>query len=98
MDDVDLRNRAFRSPQEDYALELLKDLGYYMRDRFARYVSTLRSYAEEFGVRDVPFFINIHGTGHGRGFTFPVGISQLYKPIPRHQAIYQGPTYLVILT
>ncbi len=79
MDDVDLRNRAFRSPQEDYALELLKDLGYYMRDRFARYVSTLRSYAEEFGVRDVPFFINIHGTGHGRGFTFPVGISQLYK-------------------
>ena len=68
-----------RSPEESYAAELMRDLGHFMRDRFARYVATLRGYAEEFGVKGVPFVINIHGTDAGRGFTFPVGISQLYE-------------------
>lgn len=68
-----------RSPKEEYALELFRDLGYYMRNRFARYIAALRSYAEEFGVKDIPFFVNIHGTSNGRGFTFPIGISQLYE-------------------
>ncbi|MEO2077926.1 MAG: beta-galactosidase [Bacillus sp. (in: firmicutes)] len=73
------RNQFIRSPKEEYAAELMKDLGYYMRFRFANYVETLRGYAEEFGVKDIPFVINIHGTGGGRGFTFPIGISQLYE-------------------
>lgn len=78
IDDSLVRDAALRSPAEEYAAELLHDLGYFMRERFARYVATLRGYAEEFGVRDIPFVINIHGTGGGRGLTFPVGISQLY--------------------
>ncbi|MDM5315016.1 beta-galactosidase [Fictibacillus sp. b24] len=73
------RNAAFRSPKEEYAAQLLKDLGYYMRYRFAKYISILREYAEEFGVKDIPFVVNIHGTGGGRGFTYPIGISQLYE-------------------
>ncbi|ALC92868.1 glycosyl hydrolase [Bacillus sp. FJAT-18017] len=82
------RNTAIRSPKEEYAPELLKDLGYYMRHRFAQYVHTLRGFAEEFGVKDIPFVINIHGTGGGRGFTYPIGISQLYE------SYTQAPGYL----
>ncbi|WP_316570856.1 beta-galactosidase [Neobacillus sp. YIM B06451] len=88
LDDSLVRNEAVISPKESYAAELMKDLGYYMRDRFARYVSTLRGYAEEFGIRDIPFVVNIHGTGGLRGFTFPIGISQLYE------SYTQGPGYL----
>lgn len=88
LDNVQIRSAELRSPREKFAAELLRDLGYYMRDRFARYVATLRSYAEEFGVTDVPFVINIHGTAAGRGFTFPIGISQLYK------AYTQAPGYI----
>ncbi|WP_219838264.1 beta-galactosidase [Paenibacillus sp. R14(2021)] len=88
LEDGNVRIEAIRSPGESYAAELLHDLGYYMRNRFARYAATLRSYAEEFGVRDVPFFINIHGTGGGRGFTYPIGISQLYE------AYTQAPGYV----
>ncbi|RAP77608.1 beta-galactosidase [Paenibacillus montanisoli] len=82
------RLKAIRSPEESYSAELLHDLGYYMRNRFARYVAALREYAEEFGVTGVPFIVNIHGTGGGRGFTFPIGISQLYE------SYTQGPGYL----
>lgn len=86
--DAAVRVEAIRSPDERYSAELLGDLGYYMRDRFARYVAVLRGYAEEFGVRDIPFFVNIHGTGGGRGFTYPIGISQLYE------AYTQAPGYV----
>ena len=69
---------------------MLRDLGYFMRDRFARYVATLRTYAEECGVTGVPFVINIHGTDRGRGFTYPIGISQLYEAYT--QAPIMSPT------
>jgi len=78
----------FRSPKEAYAREFYLDLGYYMRNRFAKYVQRLRQYAEEFGVENILFVINIHGTSAGRGFTFPVGISQLYE------AYTQAPGYI----
>ncbi|MBW8351344.1 beta-galactosidase [Bacillus sp. IITD106] len=84
----EVRNDAIRSPHESYSLELMKDLGYFMRNRFARYIAVLRDYAEEFGAKDIPFVVNIHGTGGGRGFTFPIGISQLYETYT------QGPGYL----
>ena len=88
LDDSEVRKLAIRSPKENYAAELLRDLGYYMRNRFARYVAQLRSFAEEAGIKDIPFVINIHGTGGGRGFTFPIGISQLYE------AYTQAPGYI----
>ncbi|GGF98005.1 beta-galactosidase [Paenibacillus abyssi] len=80
--------KAVQSPEEEYAAQLLHDLGYYMRRRFAGYVAELRRYAEEFGVTDIPFLVNIHGTGHGRGKTYPIGISQLYE------SYTQAPGYL----
>ncbi|TFE26283.1 beta-galactosidase [Cohnella luojiensis] len=82
------RKKAIQSPAEEYTEVLHQDLGSYMRNRFARYVAELRRYSEEFGVTSVPFLINIHGTGGGRGFTYPIGISQLYE------AYTQEPGYL----
>jgi beta-galactosidase len=69
---------ALRSPGAD-SLPLHQDLALYMRDRFRRYVETLRRYAQEDGIRDVPLLINVHGTSDGRGRTFPIGISQLFE-------------------
>ena len=77
--------RAVRSPSEAWAGPLRVDLARFMRNRFARYVAALRGMAEEFGVRDVPFVINIHGTEAGGGEPFPIGISQLvetYSALP----------------
>jgi len=88
LDNSIIRNEELRSPQENFAAELMTDLGHYMRERFARYVAVLRGFAEEFGVKDVPFIINIHGTDAGRGFSFPIGISQLYRTYT------QAPGYL----
>jgi len=70
--------KNLRSPP-DASLPLHHDLGLYSRDRFRRYVQVLRQYAEDNGVTDVPFLVNIHGTGGGRGKTFPIGISQLHE-------------------
>ncbi len=81
---------AIRSPKEQYAAELHQDLGHYMRGRFARYVQVLRQYAEEFGATNVPFIVNIHGTGAGRGFTFPIGISQLYESYTQDAGYLSG--------
>ncbi|MGB9678409.1 MAG: beta-galactosidase [Thermoanaerobacteraceae bacterium] len=79
-----------RSPKEEYALELFRDIGHFMRNRFARYIAQLRSYAEEFGVKDIPFFVNIHGTSNNHGFTFPVGISQLYESYTQESGYIAG--------
>jgi beta-galactosidase len=87
-DSAPARATAIRSPHDAWAPALHHDLGCYMRDRFARYVATLRGYAEENGVRDVPFIVNVHGTAEGRGLTFPIGTSQLYE------AYTQAPGYL----
>ena len=69
---------AARRPAEDRALAVHQDLGTYMRDRYRRYVASLRASAERHGVTGVPFVVNIHGTDAGRGRTYPIGISQLF--------------------
>jgi beta-galactosidase len=77
--------RAVRSPAEQWAAALRADLGAYTRRRFARYIATLREYAEAAGVREVPFAVNVHGTADGDGAPFPIGISQLsasYRGVP----------------
>ncbi len=68
---------AVRSPAPG-ALELHHELSVFQRDRYARYFAFLRAEAESHGVTGVPFLINLHGTGEGRGRTYPIGISQLF--------------------
>ena len=71
--------KRIRSPQKEFVLRLTQDLGRYMRRRLARYVATLRGYAEHSDVHGIPFIVNLHGCGGGRALTIPVGISQLYQ-------------------
>ncbi|WP_066193299.1 beta-galactosidase [Gracilibacillus timonensis] len=82
--------QAIRSPEQSYQASLHHDLGYYMRHRFARYVAELRKYAETYGVKDIPFVVNIHGMGGGRAFTFPIGISQLYESYTQTEGYLSG--------
>ncbi|WP_328724481.1 beta-galactosidase [Streptomyces sp. NBC_00259] len=84
------RNAAIRSPEDGYAPALMHDLGTFMRGRFARYVTQLRTYAEAGGVRGVPFLVNIHGTGGGSAENFPIGISQLMETYSGRSGMLSG--------
>ncbi|AQU66416.1 beta-galactosidase [Streptomyces niveus] len=78
-EDLAGRRKAIRNPEEAYGAALMHDLGRFMRGRFARYVTELRSAAEEYGITGIPFVINIHGTSDSRAEPFPIGISQLME-------------------
>ena len=88
MNDPFKRRQAIRHPTQTVGPLLQHDLADFERQRFAKYFTTLRGYAEQFGVKGVPFIINIHGTGGGRSTMYPIGISQLY------QAYSQDANYL----
>lgn len=80
VDDAATWGPALRSPNEEQALALHRDVGRFTRDRYARYVSTLADWAHELGIgQDVPLLVNVHGCWGGRATMFPLGISQLYK-------------------
>ncbi|GAB3933191.1 beta-galactosidase [Micromonospora vulcania] len=84
---------ALRTPAEARSLSVHDDLGRYMRDRYRRYVAELRASAERHGVRGVPFLINVHGTGGGRGQSFPIGISQLFESYRGLPQVTSGSDY-----
>jgi beta-galactosidase len=77
--DLAIVRKKFEAPTNEYGVIFHDHLLSYSRVRFDKYVSTLESYAHEFGIVKSPFLINIHGTGGGRLFGYPIGISQLYK-------------------
>jgi beta-galactosidase len=79
-----------RSPGETVAGHLMRDLGHYMRNRFARYIAELRLYADEFGISGIPYIVNIHGTEAGGGAPFPIGISQLYESYTQDSGYLAG--------
>ncbi len=77
-------------PTEVTAGAIHRDLGDYYRDRIRRYIAELRKYAEDAGVKSVPFLVNIHGSGGGKGTTFPVGISQLFRAYTQSDGYVPG--------
>jgi beta-galactosidase len=64
---------------DEQQLAVHHEIGDYHRDRYATYLRRLHDVARGLGVEDVPYLVNLHGTGMGRGQTFPIGISQLSK-------------------
>lgn len=90
MESFEVRRERYQRPEDSFGLKYHKDLGYYMRDRYARYAKTLKEMAERYGVKDIPFLINIHGTGGGRGHTFPIGISQLMDAYTQSEEYFAG--------
>lgn len=85
-----LSHRAFTAPEESYAVAFHYDYGKFLRGYYAEYVRILRDYATENGIHDTPFFINIHGTGNGRIFDYPLGVSQLYEAINQGNGFISG--------
>lgn len=84
------RAKALRNPRPEEGPAFLRDYGDFERNRFARYVAKLRLFAENHGVRDVPFIVNIHGSGGGRGIQFPIGIHQLYEAYTQDDGYLPG--------
>ncbi len=82
-----------RNPSEEVAGQLRMDLGDFFRKRYAAYVKFLQETFEAFGITDCPFIVNVHGTGGGRGFTYPIGISQLYEAYTQNDKILPGSDY-----
>jgi beta-galactosidase len=95
LDDGPAWARAVRSPEERWSAALRVDLGTFMRARFARYVQTLREFAEASGVREVPFIVNIHGTEGGSADSFPIGISQLLQTYSGVDGVISGSDHYV---
>lgn len=89
-ENFDKRRYSYERPSDSYGLKYHKDLGYYMRNRYARYALKLKEMAVRYGVKGIPFLINIHGTGGGRGYTFPVGISQLMETYTQSVDFFAG--------
>ena len=89
-EDFEIRIEKYEKPEEAYGLTYHKDLGYYMRNRYARYALLLKEMANKYGVKDIPFLINIHGTGGGRGYTYPIGISQLVDAYTQSEEFFAG--------
>ncbi|HEV2528679.1 MAG TPA: beta-galactosidase [Thermomicrobiales bacterium] len=85
-----VRATAIRSPDDRWAAPLARDLGRYMRERYARYFVELRTMCEAEGIAGVPLLINVHGTGGGRGLEFPIGISQLLETHTREPGWISG--------
>jgi beta-galactosidase len=79
-----------RNPKLEFHGRIHRELGDYYRDRNARYIAKLRTFAEARGVRDVPFLVNIHGTGGGKSATYPIGISQLYRGYTQQPGYLSG--------
>jgi beta-galactosidase len=81
---------SFRSPKEEYCVAFHFDFSRFLRNYYAQYLLTLKSYAKECGIEGIPFFINIHGTGEKRIFDFPLGISQLYEAYNAEEGMISG--------
>jgi beta-galactosidase len=76
-EDPDQFTRAVRSGGDPaQSLAFHHELGLWARNDFAGYLRHLESFARDRDI-SVPLLINVHGTGGGRGTTFPIGISQL---------------------
>ncbi|TCC01853.1 beta-galactosidase [Kribbella soli] len=68
------------------------ELGLWARDDFAGYLRHLETFARDRGIA-VPLLINVHGTGGGRGTTFPIGISQLAPAYRGRDGLLAGSDY-----
>ncbi|MBP3041638.1 beta-galactosidase, partial [Bacillaceae bacterium Marseille-Q3522] len=86
---------CIRSPKEDYVLELMSDLGYFMRHRFTKFVAVLKKMMDELGVKDTPYIINVHGSDQGRAKMFPLGISQLFEAYTQDEQIIAGSDHYI---
>ncbi|MGL4589288.1 MAG: beta-galactosidase [Mycoplasmatales bacterium] len=77
-DKVEVQKNLYR-PTETDSIILHDLLMSYFRERFVKYVELLEKWCYEFGVKECLFMINVHGTGAGKLYGYPIGLSQLYQ-------------------
>ncbi|MCF7930196.1 MAG: beta-galactosidase [Acholeplasmataceae bacterium] len=77
----------FHDSNKNNQFKLRDLLGHTMRHRFKKYIETLKAMWESFGLKDMLYFVNIHGTSQNRGKTFPIGISQLLETYQKNGII-----------
>ncbi|TCC27264.1 beta-galactosidase [Kribbella speibonae] len=88
-----LNNAAVRAAGDPaQTLAFHQKLGLWARDDFADYLRHLESFTRDRGIA-VPLLINVHGTGGGRGTTFPIGISQLAPAYRGRDGLLAGSDY-----
>lgn len=85
----DARDPRGGAVDTDRELVVHHELGRFSRDRFARYLRTLEGWARERGVT-APLLVNVHGSGGGRGLTYPIGVSQLAPAYRGREGITGG--------
>ncbi|MEU8226501.1 beta-galactosidase [Kribbella sp. NPDC048915] len=68
------------------------ELGLWTRSDFAQYLQHLEAFSRAQGI-SVPLLINVHGTGGGRGTTFPIGVSQLAPAYRGRGGVLAGSDY-----
>jgi beta-galactosidase len=76
----------------DQSLAFHQELGLWTRDDFAGYLRQLETFTRGQGI-SVPLLINVHGTGGGRGTTFPIGVSQLAQSYRGRDKLVAGSDY-----
>lgn len=72
------------------SLEFHNDFHEFVRNSYANYVDKLVSIWEKIAPDKYLYAVNIHGTGEGKVFGYPVGISQLYKTYKNKSNIVSG--------
>ncbi len=77
VNNIGLCTEYFRSPKEEYVVAYHYHLGLFNRSKYCDYVDFLKNVTHDAGLDSVPLVINIHGTGGGRLFGYPIGLSQL---------------------
>ena len=71
---IDRNTYTFKSGHHEVGHQRLGQL---LRKRYLDYVNTLKDYINPYITKDILTFINVHGTGGGRGLMFPIGYAQL---------------------
>lgn len=77
-------------PNSDESLVYHEILSNLMRKRYETFVQKLKSFFESLNLKNILYFINIHGSSSGRGKNFSIGISQLIDTYKSHKNIYPG--------
>ncbi len=94
-------NEDMFKDNKHYALRLSRDYSDFMRGYFEKYIAEIKSYAVKNGI-DVPFIVNVHGfitvENTGRGTTYPIGLSQLYKISKMENVVLAGDYYIRNIT
>ncbi|MDR2821973.1 MAG: beta-galactosidase [Acholeplasmatales bacterium] len=81
-----------------YDLSLESKLLDFKKNLYQEYINKLLDIWTRLGVKDILYFVNIHGTEQGYAFSFPIGINQLRRTYENNKIIPGNDLYLSDVT